>query len=160
MPRTCTICADSRRTEIDLALTGHTGSLRAIAKRYSLSKSALQRHLHGCLPTLHEAMREALAHAETKTVLVQMAELHARTLALLTVAEAAGELDTALRGVREARNNLRLLAEMDGSLNPAATPGKIEISVHYVDRQVVVAPGDTSARCIESINAPAGEVEK
>ena len=43
MPRTCTVCSNSRRLEIDQALRAGE-PLRAIAARFSLAPSSIHRH--------------------------------------------------------------------------------------------------------------------
>ena len=45
MPRTCTICVNPSRPEIESALS-HASSLRDTAAKWSVSKSALARHRH------------------------------------------------------------------------------------------------------------------
>jgi hypothetical protein len=48
MPRTCTICNSKKRNDIDRDLIG-TDSLRAIAGRYRVAASSLDRHRRKCL---------------------------------------------------------------------------------------------------------------
>lgn len=47
----------------------------------------------------------------------QVKELRTKAIGILAKAEAAGELKTALLGIREARACIELLAEMEGELN-------------------------------------------
>jgi len=155
MPRTCTICDHPKRFEIDVALATKSAGFRKLATAYKVHESALYRHARNCSMTLHKAMKEimadALGRAESRTILQQMAALHQRALAILARAEAADELDTALRAVRECRGNLELLARLDGTLTPASAPatGPITIQVQYVDRPTVVQPGSTPAQLEE-----------
>ena len=157
MPRPCSICQHDRRGEIDLAVTKHAEPYRAIAMRYRVSASALFRHLRNCIPGVHELLREAVARSEVKGVIEQMRELHQKTLVLLASAEVAGELDSALRAVREARNNLRLLAELDGTLSPQAPAGGVtRIEVVYVDKLQVAGAEPTRQESTKTIE---GKVE-
>jgi NAD(P)-dependent dehydrogenase (short-subunit alcohol dehydrogenase family) len=58
---------------------------------------------------------------------------------------ASGDINTALRAIREARSNLELLGRLDGTLLPGsqATQGDVRIRVEYVDRPPLAlqAPG-------------------
>lgn len=70
-----------------------------------------------------------------------MQSLHQRCLALLSRAEASGNIETALRAIREARGNLELLGRLDGTLLPNSQPtGEVTINVHYVDRMPAAIP--------------------
>ena len=49
MPRRCSICTHAQRKKIDAALVNRSVSYRAIAGRYGLSRTSLQRHADGHL---------------------------------------------------------------------------------------------------------------
>ncbi len=59
--------------------------------------------------------------ARADTLLGQVRALHARALAILDTAEGAGDLRTALGGIREARGCLELLGRLEGELPDAPT---------------------------------------
>ena len=59
--------------------------------------------------------------AAVQSALTAMRDLHARTLALLTKAEASNDVHVALPAVREARGNLELLGRLNGSLDGPGT---------------------------------------
>lgn len=152
MPNTCTICRHPKQIEIDNALiaAGHLGSLRNIAKRYSVGLSSLHRHKLNCLPELKSIVQGSTAVVEAKTILRQMGELHERALKILERAEAADKLDTALRAVRECRGNLELLAQLDGTLNPkVAAAGPVNVTIVYTDKSAAAPLGSTMPQCIE-----------
>ena len=148
----CSICAHEQHRAIDVSLLSGDG-VRSVARRYGLDKSTVSRHqrLH-LKPRLTAAetpapkrIKAMEAHQETFDVMRSMRELHQRTLALLEKAEAAGDLPSALRAIREARSNCELLGRLDGSLDGPVAPqagGNISIIVTYVDKGLVLpAPG-------------------
>jgi hypothetical protein len=147
--RKCQVCDHPERRNIDTALLARDG-VRDVARRYGVDKSAVSRHLNQHLrPTaagasLQEAVRavDAIArHSVELTVLQAMRDLHARTLALLAQAEHASDHFTALRAIGECRRNLELVAKLTGELDPRAAgeapSGPINITVQYVDKQLV-----------------------
>ena len=153
--RPCSVCKHQQEREIATALLAGR-SCREVSKRYRIALSTLARHnrLHlktriaraeaaigqpaqlRCKPGSVEAEVVAaprLHRVESYEVIVDVKQavqdLFGRTLALLERAEASGDSSTALRAVKEARNNLELLARLDGSLrNAAPVPHKIEVS--------------------------------
>jgi len=113
MPRTCTVCGHSDRALIDMGLVAGR-PLRDIAVRYKLSKTSLARHgdLH-LTGTLALARRNESEEERGASLLDDVRALRAKTAALLIRAEEAGDLRTALAGVREARGCLELLARLE-----------------------------------------------
>ena len=116
MPQVCTICSHEDRREIDRALVGGTAK-RRIAADFSVSESALWRHFREHLPELLSRAYEAEQTAEADKLLTDIRKIQARTLLMLQEAEKSGDLRTALAAVREARNNIALLAELRGQLD-------------------------------------------
>jgi len=125
--RTCTICSHPQRDATRQALVAGV-SLPALAARYStidstitIGRMALQRHATSHLPaTLAQASAAAeVAHADDQ--LAQVRALQTRTLAILSKAEEAQDLRTALQGVAQARGNLELLAKLAGQLAQEGT---------------------------------------
>jgi len=106
MARTCSICRNPQRFEIDRALLAGEPE-RAIAGRHGVSRAALQRH------RAHIAAAVQVQQALTvERLLDDLADLQRRALALLTKAEQAGDLRTALAGVRECRGLLETAARL------------------------------------------------
>ncbi len=120
MPRKCTICEHEKVEEINrLLLEGVP--LRNIAKQYSVSAASLHRHKEGHLPSKLVKAQEAREVAKADSLLDQVTELRDKALAILAKAEKAGELRTALQGVREAKGCLELLARLQGELQGRTT---------------------------------------
>src|SRR5215212_7597728 len=120
MPRVCTVCVHQDRPAIDQALVNHR-PYRNIAAQFRLSTSALVRHHDDHLP---EALSKAKAAAETAQaddLLAQLRALRSKAMALLLKAEQAGDIRTALAGVREARATLELLLEIEQRIDRRPT---------------------------------------
>lgn len=118
MPRACSICQHAEKPAINAALIAQE-PYRLIAERYGTSAAALTRHKAEHLPV---TLAKAAAAKETvlaDELLGQVKALHNRAIRILQTAETAGDLRTALLGIREARACVELLAEMEGELNRA-----------------------------------------
>src|SRR5215210_6381706 len=100
--RVCTVCTNPSRDEIERLLVDRTASYRDIAGRFFLSKTAVSRHVNdGHIAERLAKARDAKEGEDADTLLRQVKGLHSKTVSLLAEAEAAGELGTALRAVRE-----------------------------------------------------------
>jgi len=115
MTRKCTICAHSRREEIDQAIVDGV-PYRSIAGQFSLSKSAVERHAKNHLPRTLAKAHEAKEVARADDLLTRAKEYEDKAVALLDKAEEDGDYRTALRGIKEARSCLELLARLRGEL--------------------------------------------
>jgi hypothetical protein len=103
MPRKCTVCEHEKVEEINrLMLEGV--SLRDLAGRYSVSKTALHRHKESHLPAELTKAQEAREIAKADSLLDQVTELRDKALSILDKAEQAGDLRTALQGVRRLKD--------------------------------------------------------
>ena len=120
MPRKCTVCEHEKVEEINRLLLEGV-SLRDIAGQYSISKTALHRHKKDHLPAKLVKAQEAREIAKADSLLDQVTELRDKALSILDKAEQAGDLRTALQGVREAKGCLELLARLQGELQEQAT---------------------------------------
>ena len=120
MPRKCTVCEHEKVEEINRLLLEGV-SLRDLAGRYSVSKTALHRHKESHLPAELTKAREAREIAKADSLLDQVTELRDKALSILDKAEQAGDLRTALQGVREAKGCLELLARLQGELQEQTT---------------------------------------
>src|SRR6266545_2933433 len=112
----CTVCAHEKRVDIDAALVGGA-SLRDIAGQHGVSKSAVGRHKESCVPATLVQAREAAEVAHADSLLDQVKDLQASTLAQLERAEAEGDGRLVLAAVREARENIALLGKLLGELD-------------------------------------------
>ena len=149
MPRTCTICANSRRTEIDAALL-KAEPLRRIVERCSVSMGSLVRHKDRHLPVTLAHAKEARETEMGESLMEQAHALHARALKILERAEAGGQLETALKAIREVRGILELLGKLDGQIKEQGA-GPTHIVVTYIDKAIIAADsrrvaGESSGR--------------
>jgi hypothetical protein len=116
MPRNCSVCSHTEKEAINQALVASI-AYRTIADRYGLSHQALMRHKAEHLPSLLVKSEEAKEVAHADDLVWQIKQLRNKAIGILGKAETAGDLKTALMGVREARACIELLAEMEGELN-------------------------------------------
>ncbi len=116
MPRTCTICGHADRAALDTALVSGE-ALRGIARRFAVSEDALFRHRSDHIPAALAKATEAEAVADADDLLAQVQDLRRIAMHLLARASAAGDLRTALAGVREARACIETLLEVEGEID-------------------------------------------
>lgn len=120
MARTCTICAHPQREAIEQALVAG-GAMRPLAALYRVSPDAIERHAASHLPQALSKAQDAAEVAHADDLLGQLKDLQGRTLGILTQAEEAKDLRTALQAVGQARSNLELLAKITGELQQEGT---------------------------------------
>lgn len=137
MPQKCSVCTHEKRQEIDQALI-NGDSFRYVSQRFSVSTAALHRHRHG------GHIAEALAKAQNArevaaadNLLDQVRQLQKLALGILAKAANAGDLKTALIGIREARGCLDLLAKLQGDLPQEGTVN-IVLSPSWVSLRTVI----------------------
>ena len=111
MPRQCSICSHSTRTEIESALVAGT-SLRDIAGQFGVSKTALGRHRSNHLGEILAKTQEEREIGYARKLSDSVEDLQARAFGILEKAEAADDLRTALAAIRELRGNVSLLNEL------------------------------------------------
>lgn len=138
--RPCSVCKHDRRQEIDNALIAGEG-FRPLAARFELSKQALARHAANHLPTPAMAAGAAERVAEEAhrgaSLVDSAAGLRDKALSLLAKAEQAGDLKTALIGVREAVRCLELTAKLTGEIDESARLN-IVVAPVLVELQAVI----------------------
>lgn len=139
--RACTICTHGHRDAIDKALVSGTPN-RRIAAHYRLAEASVRRHAKNHLPERLSLAQEATNVANADGLLRQLEQLQHRTLGILTEAETAGDLGTALRAIREARGNFELLARLVGELDERPQVNVVA-SVEWleINAKIVVALG-------------------
>ena len=111
MARKCSVCEHDDLAEINSELASGE-PLRTIADRWSVSKTELMRHRNQHLPVSAIIAQEAEEVTHSNDLLDQIRDLQERTQATLDRAQEAEELGVAVRGIREARHNMKLLAEL------------------------------------------------
>ena len=111
MPRSCSVCDHEALAEINRALAA-SEPLRNIASRWAVSKMDLIRHRNYHLRVSAIMGQEGEKVTHSNDLLDQIRDLQARTQSILDRAGEAEELSVALRGIREARHNMKLLANL------------------------------------------------
>ncbi len=136
MPRTCSCCQHPEREAINKALVANE-PFRHIAARFGTSTGALQRHKDEHLPATMVKSQAAKETAHADDLLAQVKQLRNKAISILENAEGAGDLRTALLGIREARACVELLAEMEGELqrNPVVN---IHLSAEWIEVRAVL----------------------
>ncbi len=134
--RTCTICSHPERVEIDKCLV-ESVPFRIIASRFGTSSTSLQRHKIDHLPMHVARAKEAREIADADDLLSQIKALRNRSISILRRAEDSGDLRTALAGVKEARNCIETLLEVEGQLDRKPT-FNLTLSPQWVEIRAVV----------------------
>lgn len=104
MPRTCLACSSPNRVAIDTALASGE-ALRNIAKRVSISPTALLRHkahVGQAIVKASEKREESIGNAVSN----RLEKLYQRAERILSDAEASGDGRLALAALREVRETL------------------------------------------------------
>src|SRR3954451_12797559 len=116
MPRVCTICTHPDRPAIDMMLVNGR-SLRDIAGRFSISKSALERHRAEHLPATMVKAQEAEDVAHAIDVVKQLKAINTACLAVLGDARKAGDGELVLKAVDRVQRQIELQAKLLGNLD-------------------------------------------
>src|SRR5215203_3486308 len=112
----CTCCAHAESFAINHALVVERSSERTVADRFDLSKTAVHRHKHHIPELLLEGSR-AQDVADADLILDDLERIRASALTLLDKAERTGGAWRAqVAAIREARENIRILGELQGKL--------------------------------------------
>jgi hypothetical protein len=114
--RRCSICTHPDRPSIDMAMANHK-AFRAISRQFNVSKDAALRHHDEHLPEMLAKAYEAEETARADDLLEQVKALRSKSLSILLAAEKAGDLRTALAGVRTALACLELLGELSQAID-------------------------------------------
>ena len=150
MPRTCTVCGHPELTRINYDLLSPTDSFRIIAGHYGLSSTALQRHKAKHLPVALSFARDSLKAEQAESVLELGKRLRTEALEILDRAKAAGQLETALKAIREVRGILELLAKLEGAIDDRGSNRPQRVEVVYIEKQLILnSSGDRPNRINE-----------
>jgi hypothetical protein len=101
-------------------------------RRYGVSEQALRRHRATHLPSKLADAQAVSRTVEAVDLLTELTELREKSMSLLLTAERAGDIRTALAGIREARACLELLAEVQGELDRRPTLNILAISPEWL----------------------------
>ncbi len=125
MGRTCTVCDHPKIDEINNRLLNNE-TYRTIADDTGLSETALKRHKNGDgknpghIPAVLAKAQEAHEVARADNLLEELLKVRAKTFELLDKAEEAKEVKAWPGFLRELREQIKLMAELEGRL--AAQP--------------------------------------
>jgi hypothetical protein len=138
MPRPCSICSSEHRDEIERILVNRSAPYRNMAERYSVSLGAISRHVNeGHIAERLAKATAAEQSARADELLMDVRRIGVKTLRVLAAAEETEDWATVLRAVREARENIRLLAELRGRLDSRPV---VNIIAHpeYVEARTLI----------------------
>lgn len=116
--RPCTVCGHPQRVEIDKLLAPTDANFAAISRQFAgISEDALKRHKESHIAASLVKAEGIKEVAEANTLLADIRALREKATTILEKAEKAGDLKTALLGIREARGCIELLAKVEGQLD-------------------------------------------
>jgi len=114
--RPCTVCQHPKRGEID-KLLAIDSNFAGISRDFAgISEDALKRHKEKHLPGTLAKAENIKEVVKADALLEDVKSLRKKALGILESAEKAGDLKTALLGIREARSCMELLAKVEGQL--------------------------------------------
>lgn len=117
MPRVCTICNHPKRAEIERAVAARIGSIRSIADTFDISRPALIRHLKD---HLSEKVARAAAEKtvqEAENLIETIHDMRKRSRDIYTLSMSAKKTRDALMAIREERETVKLLAQIQGEVS-------------------------------------------
>lgn len=129
MPQTCSICTNKKRSEIDkLLLNGD--SLRGVARSFRVSEDALNRHKQKHISKALVSAQQAREVLRADDLLGQVRSYLEKTDGIFQAVSSGKGTDhrTALLALREAREYLKLLLEVQGELQP---DGRVNVRVVF-----------------------------
>jgi hypothetical protein len=135
----CAVCAHAEHTQIDLDIAGGA-SLRAVGLRFGISRSSISRHrLNHLNPALVTVAKKRQASAKSAgSFLDRVQALIARTEALVSAAEKAGNMSQTVAAIRELRATVELWGKATGELNERpVTVINVETTVEWLDLRTV-----------------------
>jgi hypothetical protein len=137
MPPRCSVCSHPDRAEIDGALARGTGSLRDIAGRFRLSRSALHRHKNEHLPVRLVKAIEQEETQESIDVYRQLQDVNAAVQSVLKSAQKSGDGDLVLRSADRILRQLELQAKLLGELQDGSVVNVI-VSPQWIQLRTVI----------------------
>jgi hypothetical protein len=137
MPRTCTICTNEHRPEIDRDLV--TGaSFRIIAERWSVTKSALYRHKQEHLPGHLVKAHEEESIGQAIDVVRQLKAINAACLEILQSSRADKKHSISLGAVDRIHRQIELQAKLLGELQDNGPQVNILVAPQWQEIRVNV----------------------
>jgi len=135
--RPCTVCQHPKRDEIDKLLATDS-NFAGISRDFAgISEDALKRHKEKHLPGALAKAENIKEVVKADALLEDVRDLRQKALGILESAEKAGDLKTALLGIREARSCMELLAKVEGQLKD--TPQiNITLSAEWIELRTIM----------------------
>jgi hypothetical protein len=115
----CTVCANTRRAEIDKALV-EGAPYRRVAARFTVSEGSLYRHARSHLPALMSVGHGAGATAAGDALLRKVDEIERRVKALAAASVESKDYRAAIAAARELIRLLELRARLGGAIKDRA----------------------------------------
>ena len=137
MPRTCTICTHLERPAIEGALVSGT-SLREIAGRWSVTKSALHRHKQDHLASHLVKAKEQESIDQAIDVVRQLKAINVACLEILQKSRAEGKPSISLGAVDRIHRQLELQAKLLGELRETAPQVNVLVAPEWHEVRVTV----------------------
>jgi hypothetical protein len=131
------VCTHPKREEVDRALVEGVSAAEISGRYRTVGERAVRRHRSNHLPAKLVMAEKAAEVAQADNLLDQVGDLQRRALAILDMAEEAGELRTALSAIREARGNLELLAKLLGELDERPVVN-LNVSPEWLELRAVI----------------------
>jgi hypothetical protein len=148
MARTCSICDDPNRDEIDRL--GRLGdSIAKIAQKFALSYDALYRHFRSDHHIREvTAIPTALELSKSEDILIEINEHHIEAKRLRDQAKNDGDLKTALIGIDKALKCIELMAKIQGQVHEQNVTVNLQ-QINIYDSSEWSKVGDLLARILE-----------
>lgn len=114
--RPCTVCQHPQHEEINMLLASSDLTYTEISRKYGVSDDALRHHRKKHFTEILAKAHSTEDVAEANRLLADIRDLREKAINILVKAENAGNLKTALLGIREARGCIELLAKVEGQI--------------------------------------------
>lgn len=115
MPRMCSICIHQKRPNIDAQILAQV-PYGKIAEEFGVSKTTLSRHRSTHLASRVAEVVNKRKEEEESNLIGYVEHLRQRSLNILDRAETSNSLAICLGAIREARESIRLLAQLTNQL--------------------------------------------
>ena len=138
MTRTCTVCRNENREQIDKELV-EGRPYRSIARQSGASPSAVLRHKNEHLPLALVQAKEAHGLEHGESLLVRIRRLSAEKLEILAGAKRYKDRETQLKAIAHALKNLELEGKLLGELGKAKSQPSKQQHLHLHGNDAVRA---------------------
>ena len=129
----CSVCQHPKIAEINQAIVTNV-TLRDIASQFKIGYMSVKRHKDaGHIPQALAKAQEAKEIAKSDDLLKWTKGILSKSISYMNQAEGAGDLRTAIAGVREARGCVELLGKVMGELGPnSQTAVQVNVGIQSI----------------------------